>query len=55
MDDLRILIELSSEEVYSDEDAILNFNGTDDEEIDFYDDFDECGFDPYMGCYTYDC
>jgi hypothetical protein len=20
-----------------------------------YDDYDECGFDPYEGCYTYDC
>ena len=20
-----------------------------------YDDQDECGFDPYEGCYTYDC
>ena len=19
------------------------------------DDYDECGFDPYEGCYTYDC
>ena len=35
---------------------------TDDEEYeDDYDDYDrdykpdECGFDPYEGCYTYDC
>jgi len=22
---------------------------------DYDDDYDECGFDPYAGCYTYDC
>ena len=27
----------------------------DDEDEDFEDDADECGFDPYEGCYTYDC
>lgn len=27
-----------------------------DDPEDYYDsDIDECGFDPYMGCYTYDC
>ena len=25
----------------------------DDPEI--WDDYDECGFDPYEGCYTFDC
>lgn len=25
------------------------------EELELIDDFDECGFDPYEGCYTYDC
>lgn len=24
-------------------------------EEEFVDDVDECGFDPYEGCYTYDC
>ena len=24
-------------------------------EDDFEDDVDECGFNPYMGCYDYDC
>ena len=30
---------------------------TDDEEYedDYEPDVDECGFDPYEGCYTYDC
>ena len=27
--------------------------GDDDPEI--YEDYDECGFDPYEGCYTFDC
>lgn len=29
----------------------------DDSPLDWYtdEDFDECGFDPYGGCYTYDC
>lgn len=22
---------------------------------DYEDDYDECGFDPYEGCYTFDC
>jgi len=26
-----------------------------EEEEDYEDYYDECGFDPYMGCYTYDC
>ena len=26
-----------------------------DEEYDIYEPDIECGFDPYMGCYTYDC
>ena len=25
------------------------------EDEDFDDDVDECGFDPYEGCYTFDC
>ena len=27
----------------------------DDEDEDYETDADECGFDPYEGCYTYDC
>ena len=26
-----------------------------DDEDDYEPDADECGFDPYEGCYTYDC
>lgn len=27
-----------------------------EEDEEFYEDYeDECGFDPYEGCYTYDC
>jgi len=26
-----------------------------EKEEDYEDYYDECGFDPYMGCYTYDC
>lgn len=26
-----------------------------DEESDIYEPDIECGFDPYLGCYTYDC
>ena len=26
-----------------------------DEDEDYEPDVDECGFDPYEGCYTYDC
>lgn len=25
------------------------------DEDEYYDDYDECGFNPYMGCYDYDC
>ena len=25
------------------------------DEVDFDDDVDECGFNPYMGCYDFDC
>ena len=27
----------------------------DDYDEDYEPDYDECGFDPYEGCYTYDC
>lgn len=27
----------------------------DDYDEDYEPDYDECGFDPYAGCYTYDC
>ena len=30
-------------------------DGAGEEEDDFPDDVDECGYDPYMGCYTWDC
>lgn len=26
-----------------------------EDDCDYPDDVDECGFDPYEGCYTYDC
>ena len=33
-----------------------NDNFSDEEEDeDFEPDYDECGFNPYMGCYDYDC
>ena len=32
---------------------VAYFDPSDDE--DYEPDVDECGFDPYEGCYTYDC
>ena len=26
-----------------------------EEDYDYEDDFDECGYNPYMGCYDFDC
>lgn len=26
-----------------------------EEDEDYYEDVDECGFNPYMGCYDFDC
>ena len=31
-----------------------NFSDEEEDE-DFEPDYDECGFNPYMGCYDYDC
>lgn len=28
---------------------------SEDEDEDYEPDYDECGFNPYMGCYDYDC
>ena len=29
---------------------------SDDEDVEAYEEpYNECGFDPYMGCYSYDC
>lgn len=36
--------------------AELVAEGTDEDyEYVIYDDYDEVGFDPYMGCYDFDC
>ena len=35
--------------------AFFDPNEEEDDCYDEYDDCDECGFDPYCGCYTYDC
>ena len=44
-------IELETTEI-SIEDKLWNDGERDDEPSD---DYDECGFDPYEGCYTFDC
>jgi len=31
------------------------FDWVDASDFDYEEDVDECGFDPYEGCYTYDC
>ena len=45
------------EEEDTPEDWIFDVVEIDEEEPEYedYGDYDECGFDPYMGCYTYDC
>lgn len=53
-EDARIYKQLN---VYDFEDGIGDLIAAIDEEYDWDDepDVDECGFDPYEGCYTYDC
>ena len=59
---MMLLCELEPME-YADaiESALLEEFFEDDEveddlvDLDFDDDFDEVGFNPYMGCYDYDC
>ena len=53
-EDARIYKRLSA---YDLEDGIGDLIAAMDEEDDWDDepDVDECGFDPYEGCYTYDC
>ncbi len=53
-EDARIYRRLSA---YDFEDGIGDLIAEMDEEDDWDDepDVDECGFDPYEGCYTYDC
>lgn len=41
-----------AEELYA---TLTEDEECEDEEDYFDDDVDECGFDPYEGCYTYDC
>ena len=38
------------DDMFSDEDE-----DDEDEDLDWDDDYDECGFNPYMGCYDFDC
>ena len=35
--------------------VVAFFDPENDEDEEYYDDCDDCGFDPYCGCYTYDC
>ena len=35
--------------------VIASSDDWDDYDSDYEPDCDECGFDPYEGCYTYDC
>ena len=35
--------------------VVAFFDPNEEEEEEYYDDYDECGFDPYCDCYTYDC
>lgn len=35
--------------------ADLDLEILEDEEPDYEDSFDEVGYDPYMGCYSWDC
>lgn len=53
-EDAKIYKRLSA---YDLEDGIGDLIAAMDEEDDWDDepDVDECGFDPYEGCYTYDC
>jgi len=53
-EDARIYRRLSA---YDFKDGIGDLIAEMDEEDDWDDepDVDECGFDPYEGCYTYDC
>ncbi len=53
-EDARIYRRLSA---YDFEDGIGDLIAEMDEEDDWDDepDVDECGFDPYEGCHTYDC
>lgn len=35
------------------EDEVAVFDEDFEDEV--FDDYDECGYDPYMGCYSFDC
>lgn len=63
-----VMSDMGIEEVFAtfeDADNYIDANGdpsmlwiaTDEdyEDEDYEPDYDECGFDPYMGCYSYDC
>lgn len=45
---------VTMEEVEVDDD-FFDYEVEDDEFDDYEDDYDEIGFNPYMGCYDYDC
>ena len=36
--------------------AFVNrYNSEEIEDEEYFDDYDECGYNPYMGCYDFDC
>lgn len=55
--ELAELVGSSASLVWDDTGEVVEeFDPNEDEDFDeFVDDVDECGFDPYEGCYTYDC
>lgn len=35
--------------------VIAECTADEEEDFDYYDEVDECGYNPYMGCYDFDC
>lgn len=52
---LRCELDVMEYVVTLEDEAFREVEEVDEVELDDYDDYDECGFDPYMGCYSFDC
>lgn len=44
-----------AEQLFEECEELAHPHWTQDDDEDYEPDVDECGFDPYEGCYTYDC
>ena len=52
---LKCKLDVMEYVVTIEDEAVREVEEVEFDDYDDYDDYDECGYDPYMGCYSFDC